>query len=163
MESQSQWRTRKTFAGSNPKIGNLSFMNLQNSRRLYQNKLIRRQLELATKAKAKASVVVVGGRELESLLTMTKGRQRNNENEDEDEDADERNTQAQRSLGQGLGQKGERAKRQSRAGGTVRRGSQPGPLWRRNESQTEKLCSLGATATATATSTEAQRSRQQWL
>jgi len=36
-----QGQTRKTLASSNPKIGNLSFMNLQNSRRLYQNKLIR--------------------------------------------------------------------------------------------------------------------------
>lgn len=41
-------QTRKTFASSNPKIGNLSFMNLQNSRRLYQNKLIRRQTATQT-------------------------------------------------------------------------------------------------------------------
>lgn len=72
MESASEWRTRKTFASSNPKIGNLSFMNLQNSRRLYQNKLIRRQLESTSNRRLLLLLMLLlwllfGGRELESL------------------------------------------------------------------------------------------------
>lgn len=69
MESASEWRTRKTFASSNPKIGNLSFMNLQNSRRLYQNKLIRRQLESTSNRRLLLLLLwlLFGGRELESL------------------------------------------------------------------------------------------------
>lgn len=51
LRARAQGQARKTFASSNPKIGNLSFMNLQNSRRLYQNKLIRRQLELELELK----------------------------------------------------------------------------------------------------------------
>lgn len=68
--SASEWRTRKTFASSNPKIGNLSFMNLQNSRRLYQNKLIRRQLESTSNRRLLLLLLLwllFGGRELESL------------------------------------------------------------------------------------------------
>lgn len=65
--SASEWRTRKTFASSNPKIGNLSFMNLQNSRRLYQNKLIRRQLESTSNRRLLLLWLLFGGRELESL------------------------------------------------------------------------------------------------
>lgn len=71
--SASEWRTRKTFASSNPKIGNLSFMNLQNSRRLYQNKLIRRQLESTSNRRLLLLLLLLllwllfGGRELESL------------------------------------------------------------------------------------------------
>lgn len=69
MESASEWRTRKTFASSNPKIGNLSFMNLQNSRRLYQNKLIRRQLESTSNRRLLLLLLwlLFEGRELESL------------------------------------------------------------------------------------------------